>query len=343
MENMEELLEGYSPRDATEEELALLSYVVGKNYESCQTFEIDSYSDEAVFPYFFVSSGDISYGSETMGFGEMSLHLMLWQLNRIQPNSILLIEEPETYISPRSQNRLMDVVAKVALQKGLWVIITTHSPNIVSQIPNEHIKLLFREGSRLGLLNNPGQSQLESVLGIIPTYKGILLVEDESASFLSKAWLQHFAPDVLSHYEIVIAGSEGEIINALQHFPKVGPWLTIIGLFDGDSRVRVTNAYNWRYAFLPGELAPEQLMRAAVRGNSSELASRLGRSATDISLLLGELEGDDHHDWFTSLAERLFITRDQLMDALFSIWYADEENRRLGDIAVAELLNILND
>ena len=98
--------------------------------------------------YFEVTTEGVTYGSEMMGLGELALHLMLWHLERVEPQSIMLIEEPETHISPRSQQALLNVLARASARKKLWVIVTTHSAGIVARIPREHIRLVYRDGAR---------------------------------------------------------------------------------------------------------------------------------------------------------------------------------------------------
>jgi hypothetical protein len=106
--HLDELLEPLSPIEASSEELREVSELVGKDYELCHTFEIDQFGDEEIFPYFRVSSAGMTYGSETMGIGEMALFLTRWQLLRAPPKSVVLIEEPEVHVTPKSQKMLLD-------------------------------------------------------------------------------------------------------------------------------------------------------------------------------------------------------------------------------------------
>src|SRR5207249_4749613 len=104
-----------------------------KEYSECKIFEVPEYDEIEKFPYFKATSNGVSYGSETMGQGELSLLIVLWELLTLPKNSILLLEEPETHVSPRSQEALMNVIAQNIVEKGIWTIVTTHSPVIVSK------------------------------------------------------------------------------------------------------------------------------------------------------------------------------------------------------------------
>ncbi|MBT2417374.1 AAA family ATPase [Streptomyces sp. ISL-22] len=77
---------------------------------------------------------------------------------------LLLIEEPEAHLHPQLQTRIMDLLreraeaAKTAGTPPVQVILTTHSPNLASAIPVEHLTLVAR-GSTFRLA--PGLTKLD--------------------------------------------------------------------------------------------------------------------------------------------------------------------------------------
>ena len=341
MPNLDELLEPISPTEADEKELKELSYLVGKDYEACLTYEIDEFADKPICPYFQVQSGGASYGSETMGLGEMALFLTRWHLQRSSKNSIVVVEEPETHVTPRSEGALLDLLAKYSLKRSLWVILTTHSAGIVSRIPRENTILLFRDADGIGFINGPTESQLYSTLGMDCGRNGVLLVEDRGAREFAKAWLRHHEPDLLVVFEIKDAGGESDIENALRKFPRTEDWLRVIGLFDGDQRGRTTGEYNWPYTFLPGSDAPEIMLRTVATESAGSVAKELRRNESDVRLALGAVEGMDHHDWYEELGKRLSVDYEQLMTVLFTVWLDKEGNAECAEEAYEELVSIL--
>jgi hypothetical protein len=114
LSNLDELLEAYSPAQLAESEVDKLSYLVGREYETVEIFEIGDETEGFAFPYMVVTAAGTKYGSEDMGLGELALHLTNWHLSRVPENSILLLEEPETHISPRSQHTLLNILAEYA-------------------------------------------------------------------------------------------------------------------------------------------------------------------------------------------------------------------------------------
>jgi predicted ATPase len=67
--------------------------------------------------------------------GVKSLSALILYLERSNPDQILLIDEPEMNLHPRAQLRLVEALT-MAVNMGLQVLITTHSPFIVDHLNN---------------------------------------------------------------------------------------------------------------------------------------------------------------------------------------------------------------
>jgi hypothetical protein len=174
-------------------------------------------------------------------------------------------------------------VPKISDQQEIWVILTTHSPSVVAQIPLQHIKVLSRDAGIIQVINNPNQFQLNAVLGVLPTYSGIFLVEDRAAREFIKAVMSRLAPDLKQAYEVIDMGSVDEIRSMLDNFPNTGSWLKVVGLYDGDMRLTATQCRR-PHTFLPGDTAPETLLRNCMRGNGQLIADKMSRNITDINM-----------------------------------------------------------
>ncbi|MFE0256451.1 ATP-dependent endonuclease [Streptomyces sp. NPDC059010] len=92
----------------------------------------------------------------------MAAELLLLGKSAFAP--LLLIEEPEAHLHPQLQTRIMDLLrdraetAQTAGTPPVQVILTTHSPNLASAIPVEHLTLVAR-GSTFRLA--PGLTRLD--------------------------------------------------------------------------------------------------------------------------------------------------------------------------------------
>jgi hypothetical protein len=319
----DDLLESIGSRVLTADELDSASYVVGKDYTKCEVWEIPDYGSFDVLPYFRVTSSGAAYGSEDMGSGELALLITLWTLNRVPKNSIVVLEEPETHVSARSQDALMDLVAWACDRRGLWLVITTHSPIVLRKLPLDHVRLLVVDGGKTRLICEPRLHQLASILGGGVAYRNLLLVEDECARFLVLAILEKLDADLRHQFSIVVAsGGEARITAVLRELPRVEQW-SIVGCYDGDMRGRIdAKGFEWPHVYLPGDRSPEVLLREAVRGNAApaKLATALHVSVENVNVALNASAGHDHHDWLDELSRALTLDKGNVVRALTNVW-----------------------
>jgi len=337
----QDLLEPLSPNKLDADELEALSYLLGKKFDSCDIYEITEYGGLDPFPYFVAEAGDTSYGSERMGFGELSLLFILWKLRTIKKNSVLVLEEPEAHVSPRSQRALMNILAKACDEKGLSVILTTHSPAIIANLPKEQLILLSKDAAGTKAVVGASKLQVNELLGATTQKRGMLLVEDKAASEFVIALFSELHFELLSQLDVVDAGGEAKINAALTSLPKArGAWLSVIGLYDGDMRQTLQpQLFKWPHLFLPGTVAPERLLRdELIRRNDGVtlLSEQLRREEGAVRMALDAVTGQDAHDWFTMLPPLVGCEHSALMAALVRIWLIN--NRATADAFINELL-----
>lgn len=333
-----ELLESFGSRQLTQPELASASYVVGKDYTACEVWEVSDYGGLEVLPYFRVASNGVSYGSEEMGSGELSLLICLWLLNGTRKNSVVVLEEPETHVSSRSQAALMNLVAWACHTRGLWVVLTTHSPVVLRRLPLEHVRLLVADGGKSRLVPNPTWHQIGAILGGGVAYRGLLLVEDECARHFVHAILDRMQPDLRHQLTVAVAtGGESRISATLRQLPQAAGWL-LVGAFDGDMRSSLDSAgFEWPHIFLPGSVPPEQLLRGAAtaEGAAERLAIALSAPRSDVAVAINAAAGRDHHDWLGEMCRVLGPSAEAVVRALTRVWmdaYAEHASAFVHDL-----------
>ncbi len=343
--NFSELLEPLSPYKLDVDELETLRYLLGKKIDSCFIYEVTEYGDLDPFPYFISEAGGQSYGSESMGYGELSLLFVLWKLRTIQRNSVLVLEEPEAHVSPRSQRALMDILARSCDEKGLSIILTTHSPAIIANLPNENLVLISKNGNGTTASIGASKLQINELLGATTLKRALVLVEDKVACQFILALLGEINLDLLSQIEVVAAGSTAKIDSVLSALPRSRDgWLKVIGVYDGDMRTKLdVRQFILPHLFLPGEFSPEHILRDALtsqRDCLELLATELHRTREAVGPALEAVDGLDVHDWFTQLPKQLGCDHPTLMAALVRIWLRD--NRGMAEIFVGSLLDAMN-
>ncbi len=339
-QNFADLLESVTPLILNPSDLAVASYLVGKRYTAMEMFEINDYADFERMPYFRVTAADVTYGSESMGRGELSLLLTYWTIRDLPKNSVLVLEEPETHVSPRSQDCLMNVLAKFSDEKGLWVIVTTHSPAIIRRIPSEHLILVARADGEAVTLQNPRRGDISILLGAGTGFGGMLLVEDECAKSFLMAVLEQYAPEILRTHEVVAASSESKITAVLKNLPRTGDWFSVIGVFDGDMREKLSGSVvNWPFIFLPGKESPERELLAVT--DESDFVQLLGgelqKPIEAILISLNHAAGCDPHEFFGLMASALSLSKNEVQRAFARVWL----RKMSGDKSIAMFIKEL--
>ena len=96
-----------------------------------------------------------SAGEKTILFYLQRIDLMLDKIERDKKNSILLFDEIELYLHPSWQKRvlkiILDFIAQTPLANNLQILLATHSPFILSDIPRQNIVFL-KDGKQVDAL-----------------------------------------------------------------------------------------------------------------------------------------------------------------------------------------------
>ena len=316
--DLDEIIETAEPLQV---ESGLFSYLVGKTYERVTVYEIEV--DDGVSPYYRVEAHGATYGSEAMGLGEFSMFYLLWWLNSLPRESVVLIEEPEAFISPRSQSAVADVLVKFTEEKRLFCLTTTHSPMVLNSVPQSCIRVLVRDGPECALVVPSEHDEHLAVLGVERTSIGIAFVEDMCAHYLLESALQKFAPSVLRAFSIVRGGSWSDILRTLNGIPVDGHPKSFVGVLDADQRDSELKSA-WPLYFLPGEGPPDGQVCDAVQSNKDRFAECLNRDATSVRGFMANLHGVDAHDWPHEFAKQSRIDVITVVRAMAQCWVQDE-------------------
>lgn len=330
--NWDELLEQYSPRPLSQDELDRLSFLVGKHYTSGMLYEIEDFDNgDTVFPYPIIEADGQSYRFEEMGTGEGSLFLLWWRLQHVKNCAIVLLEEPECHITSRSQRALMDSIAEIC-SKRVSCIVTTHSADIIEHVPRECLRLLVRRPSSVKIIDQPDQTYFLQALGVELSCNLVALLEDSVGCVLARELLRAFRPELVGSVHFAIAGDSSKVLTVAKLFPVGTPCPKLIGILDGDQRssgVPVESGNpagaNHPIDYLPSDLPPEDFLRNACRHQDDAIAFELSTSSDKVSVALSAVEGSNHHDWLPDLARHLDISLDRLVPALIRIALKDPE------------------
>lgn len=339
-DNLKELLEQNEEIEIINEDLEEMSYLVGKSYSAAKITEVEDLADGKPMPYFEVESYNIEYDSRRMGLGEHFLIYMFWRLNNIKRDSILILEEPETFIGIESQKHLMDYIAKIVSEKGATAIITTHSPFILENIDAEKISILGRISNTVNITKPTLQLSVNDILGGKDEIKGTFWVEDYAAEMFLTILLEEFASSLLRKYTIISVGSESDITKCLKLINNSKISYNFIGIYDGDMKGKVLDSeLNWNYTFLPMDDNVEiTLKRTLLKNarNTNAFCEAIKKKQDELNVILSKIDGQNHHDWFLDLCRYISCDKLLIMRELSKLWIA--ENSQDIDIFVKKLI-----
>lgn len=328
-EHFADLMSGVDPASLSDGELADARYIVGRSYESIEIFEIEDTTpepvfDDAVLPYFRVLSEGVAYESSAMGLGELAALSLLWSLKRVDANTVLILEEPETYLASASTVALMNVLVRTAAEKRIHLIVTTHSMAALRHVPLESIRILRSPGSGRGtreLRQAESREQLEELLGA-PAGAGsrVAFVEDRAARCVLVEILAAFGGVWGAGVEVVAVGGEARVFDLCSTIPSL-EGVAVVGVVDGDMSDRLQDdTRGWPVTALPGDRGPDEMAREAAEADPKELARRLNRSASAVADALEAVRPADAHDWVGAVGENLGIGFDDVIRAAAWMW-----------------------
>lgn len=284
---------------------------MGRDYDHAR-MAISSIDPNREIPV--LSKGSRVYSGFHQGSGETTIaELLRSQLPRY---GLVLIDEIESSLHPRAQRRLLRDLAAVASERECQIILTTHSPYVLGELPLK---------ARAYILETSGLREIVS--GVSPEFAMTkmddeqhpeceLFVEDaRGAVFLGEILSRH-AGDVYVRCSIIPYGTAnlgvalGQITKA-KRFPRP----TVVFL-DGDQDQADG------CVLLPGSDAPERVVFEALRGQKwRHLWTRIGRDVSSVSDACERaMTLPSHHDWIRFAANQLLCGGDALWQAMCSEW-----------------------
>jgi energy-coupling factor transporter ATP-binding protein EcfA2 len=297
-------------------------FAVGKRYEEISIAEVEI--DGTIKPFFWVKTCDGSYDSRNMGLGELSIFYLIWWLSVVERGTLIFIEEPEVFISPRSQRAFADLLAKFCDEKDLYIVSTTHSSSVLEPVPKECIWVISKIGGDTQMLPVTRNEEHLAVLGMSAAQRGVILVEDLAARALLGCVLRKYSLDIAKRLPIVSRGSHGDVINSLNEIPRDLQPFTFLGVLDGDRKGYDVES-EWSVYFLPGTEPPDlQLMRFG-ESNLSRVSEELRVDQGQLRASMEGLQGDNFHDWTKELAKRIGVAEWTILTALAELLLESDE------------------
>lgn len=256
-----------------------------------------------------------AYSGFHQGAGETTIaELLQADLPRY---GLILIDEVESSLHPRAQRRLIRDLAERCRENELQIILTTHSPYVLEELPLEARACIMqpRRGHReivYGVSPDFAMSQMDD----LAHYECDIYVEDTRAEQMVTEILAAGDPNVVRRCQVIPYGaaSVGQALGIMasqDRFPR--PSLVFL---DGD------NAPAPGCLLLLGDDAPERVVFEALQDRQwAGLGSRLGRAYPQVADACERAVSlANHHDWVGHAAELLVVSGDLLWQAMCAEW-----------------------
>ena len=256
------------------------------------------------------------YSESHMGCGEGRVQSMLAQLESLPPQSLILLEEPETALHPDAEYNLGTYLIDLCNRKSHQIFITTHSHMLLRSLPPKSLIYLHRENGKVEAIAGLSSAQASSLMAQGYEKALTILVEDRAAEIVLYEILRHFDNAFARTVGIVIAGSIGAdgrpkaggkdaIRNTLISLSRATHF-NIAAVLDGGELADPKH-----YIFkLPGDFPPEAALfqcpavREFLDRNYQEL---------DMKAIETEFENADCHDYFKRLGRIVGCEEDFLI------------------------------
>jgi putative AbiEii toxin of type IV toxin-antitoxin system len=297
------------------EKVSRLSFVMSQEYISAR-MAITSADNVREVPV-LNEKGIGDYSGYHQGSGQITVQELF---NIAFPKyGMILIDEIESSLHPRAQRRLIRDLAEQARLQECQIILTTHSPYILEELPlNARICILR---------NSLGESKVKSIFaGISPDFAMTKMdddqhpecdvyVEDEAARTLVEELLVKHGEQVIHRCSVIPYGATSVGVSLGQMAKNNRFKRPTIVFLDGDS------APSPGCSLLPGGDAPEQVVfKALKQRNWGDLWTRLGRDTGIVKDACTKAMMLDHHEWVRYAANDMRTSPDALWRSMCAEW-----------------------
>lgn len=279
-----------------------------------------------------LKEGKKAYGEISQfhqGAGEDSILDTFKLLQDIPNQSLLVIDEVENSLHPQAQRRFVKYLLKLSRVKKLQIILSTHSPFVLEELPPIARIMLMQLSDRKEIVyevsTNFALASMDD--GEHPDLYAFL--EDDEAVSLFWEILKQDAEHYEEYSKKISARSVGSctVVKTLNEMSKSGklpyPSLCIV---DGDKAEEIPDCLA-----LPGTQAPErQIILDLKEKDWNNLDERFGIGAgllfkyLDDAILL-----PDHHCWTEYIGNRVKKSKDAVWSIMIEEWCkqcAESEN-----------------
>lgn len=301
----------------TDESIRDLSFVLGQHYIKGR-FTNTNVDESREVGLLTKECGEISQFHQ--GAGEDTILDMFKLLQEIPEQSLLIIDEVENSLHPQAQRRFIKFLIKCTKRKRLQIILSTHSPFVLDELPPISRIMLHSLSDKKDIIYQVSTKYALSHIDEIEHPEIFIHVEDDEAIALLWAILKTKTSLHDDYLKIIYANVVGSysVVRTLNDLAMKGklPYKSI-SIVDGDKKTECPNCLSF-----PGCIAPEKMVFEQLKQkNWNKLDERFGIGAgilfkyLDDAMLL-----PDHHEWTTDVGNKIKQSKDYVWKVMVEEW-----------------------
>jgi predicted ATPase len=300
-----------SAKKFDEQQVLRLSQIMGRPYDSAR-MALSNIDDGRAVPV--ISRNNNEYSGYHQGSGETTITELLQA--QLPKYGLILIDEIESSLHPRAQRRLIRDLAEECRQREFQLIITTHSPYVLEELPPEARMCILEIGGLKTVVSGVSPQFAMTKMDDDVHPECDLYVEDIAAKVLLEELLAFHGKEVFSRCVIVPYGT-ANVGHALGQMVAHGRFRRPSRVFlDGDG------ASAEGCTLLPGGDAPERVVFGVLK--SLKWGSVWSYVARDVDLVqeacTTAMTLADHHEWIRAAAAKLMCNSATLWHAMCVEW-----------------------
>lgn len=300
-----------------ENSLRDLSFVLGQEYINAR-FTGTNININREVGLLTKNYGEISQFHQ--GAGEDTMLDLFKLLQEIPTYSLLVIDEVENSLHPQAQRRLVRYLLKLARTKKLQIILSTHSPFVLEELPLQARIMLVKLSDRKEIVYGvSSQYALSTIDEMEHPEVYVHLEDDEAITFFWEILKKDTAryDEYTKKFSTKAVGSCSIVgtLNKLAMQNKL-PYKSI-SIVDGDKREEYPRCIS-----LPGTKAPERMVFEDLKAlNWNRLDERFGVGAGILFQYLDDATLlPDHHEWTTYVGNKIKKSKGSVWSIMVEEW-----------------------
>lgn len=300
-----------SARAFDSDRLDRLSQVMGRHYDAAK-MALTNVDDNREVPV--LSKAGKAYSGFHQGSGETTVAELIKA--DFPKYGLVLIDEIESSLHPRAQRRLMRDLAEICRDREVQIVLTTHSPYILDELPFEARNYILETGGAKRIVTGVSPQFAMTQMDDQQHPECELYVEDGAAKVMLGELLAKHARQLFPRCSVTPYGA-ASVGMALGQMASQNRFArpTVVFL-DGD------NAQAPGCSLLPGDDAPERVVFEDLKARGwGQLWTRLGRDIALVSdACTRAMTLADHHEWVRFAANELQCGGDTLWQNMCAEW-----------------------